>query len=57
MLLIPEENLLEPNMTLYVTKTFISELLLDLVIKNEGGVIINAEQAKLVFSVMFSLLK
>lgn len=57
MLLIPEENLLEPNMTLYVTKTFISELLLDLVIRNEGGVIINAEQAKLVFSVMFSLLK
>lgn len=33
MLLIPEENLLEPNMILCVTKTFISELLLDLLIK------------------------
>lgn len=33
MLLIPEENLLEPNVILYVSKTFISELLLDVLIK------------------------
>lgn len=54
MLLIPEKNLLELKKILSVNKTVISELPLDLLIKKRRA---NAEQAKLVFRVMFSLLK